>query len=53
MFIRTSFTFTLMTTETFGRNIGKLFSKLKLVTGNLFNYAETNEESLKVYLCDF
>ena len=38
---------------TFGWNIGKLFPELKLVTGNFFNYAETNEEPLKVYLCDF
>ena len=53
MFIHTSFTSALMMTETFGRNIGKLFSELKLITGNLFNYAETNEEPLKVYLCDF
>ena len=32
--VRTSFTFALMT-EAFSRNVGKLFSDLKLVTDNL------------------
>ena len=35
-------TFALMTTGAVSRNIGKLFSKLKLVPDNLFIYAEAN-----------
>ena len=34
----TSFTFTLMTTGAFSRNVGKLFSKLKFVTDNFSLY---------------
>ena len=34
-----------MTTGAFSRNVGKLFSKLKLVTDNLFIYAEANGEA--------
>ena len=34
-----------MTTGAFSRNVGKLFSKLKLVTDNLFIYAEANWEA--------
>ena len=41
MFVRTSFTFARMTTEAFSRNIGKLFSELKLVTDNLSLYLYT------------
>ena len=42
-------TFTLMMTGAFGRNIGKLFSKLKLVTDNLlFIYAEANWEATEM-----
>ena len=37
-FIIVSFTFALMTTGAFSRNIGKLFSELKLVTDNLSLY---------------
>ena len=36
LLVRTSFTFTLMTNRVFSQNVSKLFSKLKLVTGNLF-----------------
>ena len=37
------FTFALMTTGAFSRNVGKLFSDLKLVTDNLlFIYTEAN-----------
>ena len=38
------FTFTLMTTGAFSGNVGKLFSKLKLVTNNLLIYAEGTEK---------
>ena len=41
MFVRTSFTFARMTTGAFSRNIGKLFSELKLVTDNLSLYLYT------------
>ena len=43
MFVRTSFTFTLMMTGAFSRNVGKLFSELKLVTDNLLlhSFAES------------
>ena len=34
---RTPFTFALMTTGAFSRNVGKLFSELKLVTDNLLS----------------
>ena len=34
-----------MTTGAFSQNIGKLLSKLKVVTDNLFNYAEANWEA--------
>ena len=34
--ICTSFTFALMTAGAFSRNVGKLFSKLKLLTDNLY-----------------
>ena len=37
--------FALMTTAAFSRNISKLFFKLKLVTDNLFIYAEANWEA--------
>ena len=37
MFFRTSFTFALMMTGAFSRNVGKLFSELKLVTDNLLS----------------
>ena len=36
--VHTSFTFTLMTTGAFSRNVGKLFSKLKFVTDNFSLY---------------
>ena len=38
MLVHTSFTFTLMTIVAFSRNIGKLFSELKLVIDNLCLY---------------
>ena len=39
--IRVKVSFTLMTTGAFSQNVGKLFSKLKLITDNLlFIYAE-------------
>ena len=45
------YTFVLMTTGAFNRNVSKLFSKLKLVTDNLlFIYAEANWEATKSYL---
>ena len=34
---RAPFTFALMTTGAFSRNVGKLFSELKLVTDNLLS----------------
>ena len=40
-FIDVSFTFALMTTGAFSRNIGKLFSELKLVTDNLLSIYDT------------
>ena len=43
MFVRTSFTFTLMTTGAFSWNISKLFSGLKLVTDNLSLYLCSNQ----------
>ena len=48
------FTFALMVTGAFSRNVGKLFSELKLVTDNLFFiYAEATERkkpgSLQLY----
>ena len=39
-----------MTTGAFSQNVGKLFSKLKLVTDNLlFIYAEANWEATENY----
>jgi len=38
MFVRTSFTFTLMTTGAFSRNFSKLFSDLKFVTDDISLY---------------
>ena len=43
-------TFAMMTTEALSWNVGKLFSKLKLVTDNLlFIYAEANWEATETY----
>ena len=39
-----------MMTGAFSHNIGKLLSKLKLVTDNLFIYAGPNEKPLIEYL---
>ena len=44
----------LMATGAFSQNVGKLFSKLKLVTDNLFIYAKANwkaTERLEKFLC--
>ena len=47
MFVRTSFTFALMTTGAFIRNVGKLFSELWLVTDNLLLHeSETFEQTV-------
>ena len=43
-------TFALMTTGPFSRNVGKLFSELKLVTDNLLSMQQPAEKSLKVYI---
>ena len=34
-----------------GKNVGKLFSELKLVTDNLFIYAEANREATESLRC--
>ena len=47
------FTFILMMTEAFSQNISKLFSQLKLVTDNLFIYAEANWEPTEKKLVSF
>ena len=39
----------MMTTEAFSRDVGNLFSELKLVTDNLSIYAAANWEALDTY----